>query len=465
MNQQTRIEKISQIIARDIDKPHGRQDIPWEDSLVAMPVYLIPLDYLVYNKYNGRILSRTKSLERQNHTINVETDEGKKLIEGLLYNTNIVRNKQTLDSLKKIGQEKVGIITKDGIIIDGNRRAMLLNMAGKNFLKAVVLDATLEENPLEIEKLETSFQMGEDEKLGYNPTEKYLKAKQLLARGVTVANIANWMGETEATVKDYLKVMDVMDEYLEYLDLNGIYTQLDGREDQFITLANQLATFYDKSSGKGFDGYKNSDVDDLKFISYDYIRVRYEGKDFRNIGYGVRESHFFGNKDIWSSFKDCHYRNLELISNRESKIDFDSENLKAHLDARDSQFLKLTAEATGKSFLKENLEDHIRKLNNIKYASQPIKLVNNAFDALLAIDQKHKASDNAAVLNQIQKITKLTSKMMIDKSPKRILSEIADSLELLDLDNLSEDKDAVLEQIKKIERTAYKLEKDLKALK
>ena len=28
--------------------------------------------------------------------------------------------------------------------------------------------------PFEIEKLETSFQMGEDQKLGYNATEKYL---------------------------------------------------------------------------------------------------------------------------------------------------------------------------------------------------------------------------------------------------------------------------------------------------
>ena len=47
-----------------------------------------------------------------------------------------------------------------------------------------------------------------------------------------------------------------MDDYLEYLDINGIYTQLDGREDQFITLANQLNTFQNGTSGKAFDGYK-----------------------------------------------------------------------------------------------------------------------------------------------------------------------------------------------------------------
>ena len=30
--------------------------------------------------------------------------------------------------------------------------------------------------------------------------------------------------------------MEVMDEYLEYLGYNGIYTQLDKREDQFLNL-------------------------------------------------------------------------------------------------------------------------------------------------------------------------------------------------------------------------------------
>lgn len=466
MNQQTRIDKISQIVELHKDNPHGIQDIPWEDSLVPMKVYKIPLEYLVYNKYNGRILSRTKSLERQNHEINVETEDGKRVIEGLLYNTNVTRNKQTLENIKRVGQEKVGIITKDGIIIDGNRRAMLLNrIGGQRYFKAVVLDATLEENPLEIEKLETSFQMGEDEKLGYNPTEKYLKAKQLLGRNVKIADIATWMGETESTVKEYLKVMETMDDYLDYLELNGIYTQLDGREDQFITLTNQLSTFYDKTSGKGFDGYKNSDVDDLKMISYDYIRIKYEGKDFRHIGFGNRESHFFGNKDIWESFRDYHYEHVDPIQKAEDKIQFDSENLKAYLDDRDGRFLKMTAEASGKSFLVENLEDHYRKLNNIKYASQPMKLVNNAYDSLSAINQKHKASDNTDVLDQIRNIAKLTSKMMVDKSPKRVLSEIADSLELLINSDMEENREELLTEVKKIQRLAYQIEKDLKSAK
>src|SRR5436189_75065 len=131
MNKETRIKKISEIIDRDKANPYGKQDIPWEDVLKPMDVYKIPLDYLIYNKYNGRILSRTKSLESQGQQIDAETDAGKKLVEKLLIESNPSRNKQTLESITKLGQEKVGIITKDGIIIDGNRRAMLLGRSGK----------------------------------------------------------------------------------------------------------------------------------------------------------------------------------------------------------------------------------------------------------------------------------------------------------------------------------------------
>ena len=192
MNKETRIQKIDEIINRDKDNPFNKIEIPWEDDLVTMNVYKIPLDLLVYNKYNGRILSRTKSLETQSHSIDEYSGEGKKVIERLLWDSRPDRNRKTQKNIIDFGQQKVGIITKDGIIIDGNRRAMLLNdiqnegiLSGKkydkkyDYFKAVVLPVTLNENPLEIEKLETSFQMGEDEELGYNATEKYLKAKEL----------------------------------------------------------------------------------------------------------------------------------------------------------------------------------------------------------------------------------------------------------------------------------------------
>ena len=89
------------------------------------------------------------------------------------------------------------------------------------------------------------------------------------------------MGVDRNEVLKYLDTMEVMDEYLEFLEYDGIYTQLDKREDQFFNLTKWLKTYYGESSKKGYDGYGNDDVDDLKAIAFDYIRAKYEGKEFR----------------------------------------------------------------------------------------------------------------------------------------------------------------------------------------
>src|SRR6185295_2229953 len=127
MNKETRIQKISQIIERDKATPYGKQDILWRNKLESMSAYEIPLECLIYNKYNGRILSRTKTLESQGHIIDVENEDGKKTTENLLWKSKENRNEFTQKDIETQGQLKVGIITKDGIIIDGNRRVMLLN--------------------------------------------------------------------------------------------------------------------------------------------------------------------------------------------------------------------------------------------------------------------------------------------------------------------------------------------------
>ncbi|MDA6854677.1 hypothetical protein OSL50_26375, partial [Escherichia coli] len=57
---------------------------------------------------------------------NAELDGDKAIIEKFLYDSKVDRNKTTMESLLKNGQQRYGIVTSDGTIVDGNRRAMLL---------------------------------------------------------------------------------------------------------------------------------------------------------------------------------------------------------------------------------------------------------------------------------------------------------------------------------------------------
>lgn len=484
MNKETRIRKIEEIIqlTEKSDKPE-RIGVYWKDANRSMLVCQIPLECLIYNKYNGRILSRTKSLESQGHIIDAETKEGERKIDELLWQSKKNRNEITKIDIEKKGQLKVGIITKDGIIIDGNRRVMLLNRIKKyNYFIAVVLPVELKDDPIEIEKLETTYQMGEDEKLGYNPIEKYLKAKQLYKKlneqfnhKESIDKIADWMGEKPSEIEHYLGVVDVMDRYLEYLKYDGIYsmadTHDDGKEDLFLHLKKWIDTFKDKDvdgkdinkeSDKGFDHYSLSDVDDLETICFDYIRAKigksYDGKRFRSIADGRRKNHFFGNKKIWDSFQDYHMQYifpfLEKIDNT-IPIDYDSENLEAHLSGRDSKYRDAVLDD-----LTKNIGTHNTELGYNKASDKPMELVSNARKALETTNQKHESFSAPNVLNQVEAINQITTDMLNDKSSKRLLSQIIHLLESVKLD-LSESTEELLEKVVQINKISFEMKKKL----
>jgi len=489
MYKNTRIKKIQEIIDREKHNPFNIVEIPWEDDLKSMNVYKIPLHLLVYNKYNGRILSRTKSLEKQNKNIDEFSDEGKKLIEHLLWESNPERNKNTKKSIATSGQQKIGIITRDGIIIDGNRRVMLLNdmqNGGRlfskynekkyDYFKAVVLPVSLEENPLEIEKLETSFQMGEDQKLGYNATEKYLKASELYKRinpekqyrsddynKSTISKIAEWMGEDDSEVVKYLNTMLIMDEYLYYLGYDGIYTQLDGREDQFLFLTKWLNLFYGENSKKAFDGYADSDVDDLKELAFDYIRIKnnYDGKEFRNLADGMRENHFFGDKDIWERFFYEHQK-IKTSIGEEPEIDFNSNNLSKHLDDRDNQYFRKSKLGNETSAFLDNLFESKTRIGYNKASGAPEKLVKRAIDAFSAIKQGHQSFTNSEVQELVESLANQVTDSMVQKSITNLLKHIIHLLEPIDINNIQENEaEEVKEQTKIIQKICYKINKEL----
>ena len=455
MNRETRIQNIEKRMEQGA---YAHKEIMWEDTLQSMDVYKIPLDCLIYNKYNGRILSRTKSLETQDKELNPEDENDKKVIAKLLWDSKPDRNKKTMQDIGDHGQKEVGIITKDGIIIDGNRRAMLLNKLGKyDYFKAIVLPVTLEENPNEIEKLETSYQMGEDEKLGYNPIEKYLKAKMLRQKGVSELEISIWMGEKESTVKEYLAVMETMDNYLDYLDYNDIYTQLDNREDQFINLSKWLKTFKGESSARAFDGYRNDDVDDLQAISFDYIRVKYEGKKFRNIAHGQKQNHFFGNKKIWESFKEKHELNIDPISAQEDTPNLDTNNIQAMLNDRDDTFKLATI-----SLLDDNVDEHYNQLRYKQAQDEPEKLINNARRAIDSINTHSGNFKNDEVMVKLDELRGKIDEMISGESAVVTLQHILKMLSKINLNETTEDKIELQEHIKLISRKAYELGKIVK---
>jgi len=387
-------------------------------------VYRIPLDYLIYNKYNGRIGSDVLSYEKQNGELNAEKPEDRAIIEDFLYRSKEDRNKTTMTSLYQNGQQRYGIVTSDGTIVDGNRRAMLLNrlfhrreefgysyeqVEKCRYFLAIILPDDAEER--DIQQLETIYQMGEDDKLDYNPIEKYLKCKELKRLGFSEEDIASFMSEKPSQIKEWLRILALMEEYLQEYDYDGIYTRLEKTEGPFVDLAGYLDSYQKRGANvRNVDwAYDDSDLSDLKLVCFDYIRARYEGKEFRDIAKTGKEGSIFFFKELWDAFLAQHQaqtpQDEETVD--EMRQQHPGEDLSMLLRRRDNDWVE---RAKGK--LTGNLHRYSQKLEDRRASNKPADLLERALSALQAVDQTQDSFfDDPHIKDLVKEINKISWEM------------------------------------------------------
>ena len=85
-SEQERTKKLEKI--KEKEKPISTGvKINFRGEVKPFDVYRIPLKYLIYNKYNGRIGTSVKSYEAQHGGLNPEEEDDVKVIEKFLWNS------------------------------------------------------------------------------------------------------------------------------------------------------------------------------------------------------------------------------------------------------------------------------------------------------------------------------------------------------------------------------------------
>lgn len=424
MDAATRKAKLEELRTNQLNQKMTGIPLRYKGSTREEIVWRIPLDYLIYNKYNGRIGSDVLSYETQNGKLNAEKDPDREIIEKFLYESKVDRNKTTMESLLEIGQQRYGIVTSDGIIVDGNRRAMLLNrlfhkreelgytyaqVEQCQYFLAIILPDDAEEK--DIQQLETIYQMGEDDKLDYNPIEKYLKCKELKRLGFSDEDIAGFMSEKPGQIKEWLKILTLMEGYLQEYGYNGIYTRLEKTEGPFVDLANYLDSYIKRGANvRNADWtYTDSDISDLKLVCFDYIRARYEGKEFRDIAKTGKDGSIFFFKDLWEDFLKQHQENTptdeETVEELHQRCP--GEDLSLLLKQRDNAWVE-----QAKGHLKGNLNRFSRRLEDKRDANKPADLIERALSALQSVDcEQSSFTEDPHIEEMIKEISKITWEM------------------------------------------------------
>ena len=394
MDKNVRIQKIKEL------KPTSEKKlIFFNDKKDLFDVYEVPMEFLVYNQYNGRIKAMSKSWENANQKLNSEIKDDVKIIEQFLWDSAPNKNEQTKQSIKEYGQFEVGMITEDGVIIDGNRRASIINILNREekdlnkhlkFRTIILPTESLKfgnqkDKEREIIKLETIYQMGVDAKVDYNPIEKYLRCKELIDLKFSRIEIANMLSVNQSVISKMQEIFILMEKYLNKFSYNGVYIGLDKREGHFVDLRNYLAS-YDRGVGRDYAkwNYSVSDLEDMTNIYFDFARLRYPVQNCRIIANPSKSQSFFCHEEVWTSFQSNHSEIISEIS--ENEFDIFSERIKEKkinniIADRDELWSRSV-----KSDLIDNLFTYKRKLEDSIKLNIPFKKLVSAKNTIHSID-------------------------------------------------------------------------------
>jgi len=401
------------------------QKLHYRGSTASHKVCSIDLDYLIYNRHNGRLEAEMLTWEQERHISPDDYDDAlHEVIDDLLWRSATPRNKQTLDDLREKGQQRPGIVSLDGVIIDGNRRAMLLRRLEKatqvkQYFDAIILPDAYADNQSEIVRLETQYQMGEDAKVDYGPLQKYLHVRRLnVDLNIPLEQIDKLMNEKSGNAKRLIGTMALMDDYLEHIGCPKLYTMLkdaDGtKEGMFVDLYSDLNRLSGGSAKVPWAFDPEVDTIQLRLIQFDYIRLGEFAdakKVYREISHQSLGKNFFSNKDIWEKFRDGHEQSVDPVTTTMGSLDdFVSENpdqFETRVDAARARDKKW-AEAV-RAPMKQTFGQAHYKLGLATEKLKPSEYLKRALDLLQEIDLDGStltaASENLELAMEINRLS------------------------------------------------------------
>jgi hypothetical protein len=270
------------------------------------PIYRFKLQDLAFNKANGRIKSEViereaelgRILDQFNHADN-------KILKEILLSIRMDENEKIKEDLRKNTQIFPGIITVDGVVINGNRRKALLEELYHethddryNYLDAHILPSDITKSELWL--IEAGIQLSAPQQLDYSPINHLLKLSEGLNSGLTIPEMASRIyGVTEEQLDSDIKRLDLINEYLmDFLGKEGKYYLVKNLNEHFINLLNILDWANRPRGAVRRDWIPNKDdINELKLVGFYYIRMHMPHlriRDLRDI---------FATADAWKEAK------------------------------------------------------------------------------------------------------------------------------------------------------------------
>ena len=398
--------EINSLKAREIDSyissndclQHNKLPVQLKGQRVPLEVYRFPIELLIYNKRNGRfaaeIMQKQEELGRE---LDPLEEEDRKIIKKLLLGEDEIATQLLKDDLIKVGQLEPGIITLDGIVINGNRRMAVFEdlLEEKSdpqygYLTAARLPKNVDEK--DIYRLEIGLQLSRPYRKDYGPINDLLKVKEGIKIGLTPKEIVNSMfgGFKESEIKEKIERLKLIENYLDYIGKPKQYEEVKGWHEHFKDLQNDISTFRNKKMGA-------EEIYRATIAGFELIIAKVPHMDIRKIKNLMTEK----------KIKESLMESVEKVINEKTSIE---EKIKKPKKLIKKKKLKSPTKIT-KEF-KEDFESLKDTYKAQKEADKPKTLLKRALSSLESINPRHSKLKDPEIIELLKNITVIVKKLL-----------------------------------------------------
>ncbi|MBN1812752.1 MAG: hypothetical protein JXA14_13020 [Anaerolineae bacterium] len=345
----------------------GRWPIEIGGQKNIMDFYSIPVDLLCYNANNGRLAMDVREWEQTNgQVLDGRQPADAKILREMLLTLDPDKTETLSTDLRRKGQMEPGVVTYDGIVINGNRRMAVLERlhaeepTGKwTVLEAVRLPQGVSEKDLW--RIEAGLQLSKDKVAEYHPVNELLKIKEGIDRGLSPDEVAAAMYAWKVSeIKDALTRLQLIDNFLIFFGQPGNYGAIKkfGLHEYFIDVQRRVIAPARRQ------GVRRAELNKRLQFTFALIRA---GIIAQSRGKTKRRG--FTHWDI---------RNLDRVfSDAHAKAAF-TEQLEKAKDMRSIPEEKVI----------EGFHDAIEALDMREERNRPVRLIERAINALESIDRE-----------------------------------------------------------------------------
>lgn len=216
-------------IGEDISLTEQKRKLTLKGETRVFDVYRIPLEHLVYNRRNGRIISWMNRVESEGEDVStLDKNEYNDKVEEMIIESNKGALEKTKANIKNFGQRVPGVVLNDGTIVDGNRRFTCLRHLRRDhgmdvFFEAIILDPKEGLSDIDIKRLELNLQHGEERPVDYNPIDNLVDVYNdiVVNEYFTEKEYALNTNKKLSEVKKMVEKAKLMVEYLEFINADG----------------------------------------------------------------------------------------------------------------------------------------------------------------------------------------------------------------------------------------------------